>query len=101
MSPFLVLDSPTGAVAMYHTLGSQVGLLLLGISALVSGGLIIAGILTNKVKIITEGLLLNFVIRMYGQLAAFAVFGLDASWISSITLMLITLVCYFVLRAKG
>ena len=99
-SPWIVIDTPGVANAVFSTAASTLGLYLLGVIFLGSSSSIIYGLVKEKIKWVKAGLLANLILRVYAFLIGFFTFGVTNTTIPSITVLLVVWVLYISV-AKG
>lgn len=95
-SPFLQISvAMNGASPLIATLGSKIPVLIFGFFYLLSGLLILLGVIKGRNGSLRAGLLLHIFARFYVFLVTMLVTGiLPLSWLSGVVVMAITVVCW-------
>lgn len=103
LSPFVVLNLPpsTGSTVIL-AITSQLGVAALGVAAIVSGLMIIWGILALRTRPRQWGLFLGILLRFYTVFATLLIYGLvPLNWMNSLVQALIMAVCYINLKSRA
>lgn len=102
-SPFLRLSVIFhGKSALLQTIGSDVGIIVFGFFFILSGLLMVAGIVKRKVEWRSAGLFLNGLCRLYVIIAGFLAFGfLPLNWLSNAVIMFIVFYIWARIRKRG
>lgn len=100
LSPLLDISTYLhSASPLVATLGSDIGILLFGLIFLISGILMLVGVIVGNYRLRSIGLFTNFMSRLYVILATFIIQGfLPLTWVSNFTIGVIAIVCYLVVR---
>lgn len=103
VSPFMRLSILfNGKSAVIQTVGSEWGIYLFGGMFILSGVLMIAGIILRKVQLRSLGLFINGLCRLYAIIAAILAVGiLPLTWLSNFTIMCIVFYIWGRIRRRG
>jgi hypothetical protein len=100
LSPLLVYSTAiNGAGPIVALIAHPIGIMIFGLIIVISGLMMVIGVWKRKYKIRSWGLFVNILARTYALIGGFLISGfLPLTWMSSFVVLLITILCYIVVR---
>lgn len=88
----------TGSSALSETVLDNIATYAISVPAIISGCIMMYGIVKRKDNVLAWGLFINLILRIFAFLVAVLVYGLPPTWLSSLSLIAIVLVLYLVIK---